>query len=548
MLPAGSRLGPYEILAQLTHGMTEAYRAYDHEQGRVVTLQVVRADVGVAPERQRAFEAEIRPALALVHPNILEVHDVGMDARAVYVVTAPIDGDTLRTRLHARAVSPGEALRWSVQLTRALVAARLMGVRHGHLSADSLVVDAAGCLVVLGFGFRQLAPPLRCRSDVRGCACLIAAMMRAGWQTSPPRWRAAGAGALLVAAAASVGIVQWRPSSTTPDRAVAIEVAVAGSSREAVPVEQPLDPPLDPPPGGPPRVDAAPAAAPVEAPRVAATAVPPVAVVTLPGAGPDTRPDPVAPPPKPAPTVLDPVPSPPVLAPVPVRPLTPVVADGRTATSLMTEASVRATEFDLAGAFELARAAATRGDAGAQIAALYLRGLIDAREAFRDGGPADTLAPVREAIASLQAIAKGRPGSAEIARLMLHAAAAAAQSERDEMSLYLETAVEMEMLQRTAGLTGAPLVSAAETAGDLWLQVHRYDDARRTYTEAADRVGSTLRILSGLARTARRLNDAPAACAAYRRLLDAWGGRPGLPVEIAEARAYVGGCAPQAPA
>jgi hypothetical protein len=231
-----------------------------------------------------------------------------------------------------------------------------------------------------------------------------------------------------------------------------------------------------------------------------------------------------------------------------VRPLTPVVADGRTATSLMTEASVRATEFDLAGAFELARAAATRGDAGAQIAALYLRGLIDAREAFRDGGPADTLAPVREAIASLQAIAKGRPGSAEIARLMLHAAAAAAQSERDEMSLYLETAVEMEMLQRTAGLTGAPLVSAAETAGDLWLQVHRYDDARRTYTEAADRVGSTLRILSGLARTARRLNDAPAACAAYRRLLDAWGGRPGLPVEIAEARAYVGGCAPQAPA
>jgi hypothetical protein len=208
----------------------------------------------------------------------------------------------------------------------------------------------------------------------------------------------------------------------------------------------------------------------------------------------------------------------------------------------MTEASVRATEFDLAGAVELAMAAADRGDPNAQIAVWYLRGLIDAREAFREGGPSDALAPVREAIASLQAHAQGRPGTAEIARLALHAAAAAAQSEREEMGLYLETALEMEMLQRTAGLPGAPLVSAAEVAGDLWLQVHRYDDARRAHAEAAATTGPTLRILSGLARAARRLNDAAAACANYRQLLDAWGGRPGLPVEIAEARAYVGGC------
>jgi hypothetical protein len=112
------------------------------------------------------------------------------------------------------------------------------------------------------------------------------------------------------------------------------------------------------------------------------------------------------------------------------------------------------------------------------------------------------------------------------------------------MSLYLETALEMESLQRMAGLPGAPLVPAAEVAGDLWLQVHRYEDARRAYTEAAERTGSTLRILSGLGRAARRLNDLPAACASYRRLLDAWGSRPGLPVEIAEARAYIGGCPP----
>jgi hypothetical protein len=214
----------------------------------------------------------------------------------------------------------------------------------------------------------------------------------------------------------------------------------------------------------------------------------------------------------------------------------------RDAAHLLTEASIRAAEFDLSAALELSRAAASRGDPNAQIAVLYVRGLIDARAAFREGGPPDALAPVREAIASLQAIANGRPGAAEVARLTLHAAAAAAQSERDEMSLYLETAVRMESLQRMAGLPGAPLVSAAEASGDLWLQVHRYEDARRAFTEAAARTGSTLRTFSGLARTAQRLNDIAAACVGYRQLLDAWGGRPAVPVEIAEARAYIGRC------
>jgi hypothetical protein len=115
------------------------------------------------------------------------------------------------------------------------------------------------------------------------------------------------------------------------------------------------------------------------------------------------------------------------------------------------------------------------------------------------------------------------------------------------MRLYLEAAVQMETLQHAAGQPGAPLVSAAEIAGELWLQVDQYGDAQRAYKEATDRIGSTLRILSGQARSARGLKDTTAACTSYRALLDAWGQRPGLPLEIAEARTYVGSCgaAPQ---
>jgi tetratricopeptide (TPR) repeat protein len=167
-----------------------------------------------------------------------------------------------------------------------------------------------------------------------------------------------------------------------------------------------------------------------------------------------------------------------------------------------------------------------------------------AQEAFRQGGSLESLAPVRQAIAGLDAISKGRPGAAAIARLVLQAASAAAQSESDEMRLYLEAAIQMESLQRAAGQPGPPLVSASETAGELWLQLHRYDDARRAFAEAREQMGGTARVLAGIGRTAQRLRDTDTACAAFRELLDSWGARPARPSQIAEAQAYVSDCGP----
>jgi hypothetical protein len=203
--------------------------------------------------------------------------------------------------------------------------------------------------------------------------------------------------------------------------------------------------------------------------------------------------------------------------------------------SVLKEAAMRAAEFDMAGTVRLLTGAAESRDTDVQVAAVYVRSLLDAREAGRQGGSPDSLMAVRQAIAWLEVVANGRPGSAEIARLVLQAAAAAAQSERDEMRLYLDTAIRMEALQHAAGLPGAPIIPAGEAAGDLWLQVHRYDEARLAYELAAP----TLRTLAGEARAARGSGDAPAACAAFRRLLDAWANRSSEPVEIGEARAYV---------
>src|SRR5512136_1825506 len=71
-LPAGARLGPYEILDLVgAGGMGEVYRARDPRLGRDVAIKVLPAEVGADPGRLRRFEQEARAVAALNHPNIL---------------------------------------------------------------------------------------------------------------------------------------------------------------------------------------------------------------------------------------------------------------------------------------------------------------------------------------------------------------------------------------------------------------------------------------------------------------------------------------------
>ena len=202
-------------------------------------------------------------------------------------------------------------------------------------------------------------------------------------------------------------------------------------------------------------------------------------------------------------------------------------------------AAARVEVFDFAGAADMFAAAAAFGCAGAEVRTAYLRGLTAARAAYAQGGSPASLEPVWAAAAALEARGGTLPGPVEIARFVVLAAAAAAQSERDEMALLIDHALRLESLQLAAGEPGAPVLTAHEVAGDLWLQVHRYEDARRAYAVAAERVGRTARVALGLARSASRLKDTSAACREYRELLGRWDATREKPAEISEARAFV---------
>src|SRR5580693_6737027 len=94
-LSAGTRLGPYEILAPIGKGgMGEVYRGTDTRLGRPVAIKVS------AREFNDRFEREARAISALNHPNICTLYDVGaLPSGAGYLVMELVDGETLAARL-----------------------------------------------------------------------------------------------------------------------------------------------------------------------------------------------------------------------------------------------------------------------------------------------------------------------------------------------------------------------------------------------------------------------------------------------------------------
>src|ERR1700681_2792976 len=74
-LTAGTRLGSYEVLAQIgAGGMGEVYRAHDTKLGRDVAIKVLPESFACDSERMARFEREAQLLASLNHPNIATIY------------------------------------------------------------------------------------------------------------------------------------------------------------------------------------------------------------------------------------------------------------------------------------------------------------------------------------------------------------------------------------------------------------------------------------------------------------------------------------------
>jgi serine/threonine-protein kinase len=139
-LAAGTRLGPYEILAPIGKGgMGEVYRARDTRLGRDVAIKVS------AEKFSERFEREARAIAALNHPNICQLYDVGEN----YLVMELIQGTPLKGPLPL-----DKAVEYAGQILDALDAAHQKGITHRDLKPDNILVTKQG-IKLLDFGLAK---------------------------------------------------------------------------------------------------------------------------------------------------------------------------------------------------------------------------------------------------------------------------------------------------------------------------------------------------------------------------------------------------------
>ena len=143
---AGTRLGPYEIVAPLgAGGMGEVYRARDTRLDRTVALKVLSGALSSDPESRARFEQEARAIAALNDPRICTIHDVGRSGELDYLVLEHLEGETLAERLQqSAALSVDEALGIAIQIGEGLARAHRAGIAHRDLKPGNVMLVRRG--------------------------------------------------------------------------------------------------------------------------------------------------------------------------------------------------------------------------------------------------------------------------------------------------------------------------------------------------------------------------------------------------------------------
>src|SRR6202451_2099327 len=174
-LTAGTRIGPYDILAPIgAGGMGEVYKARDTRLGRDVAIKVLPASLAADPERLRRFEQEARAVAALSHPNILAVHDIGRHEGAPYLVSELLEGESLREILGRGPLSHRKAIDYAIQIANGLAAAHGKDIAHRDLKPDNIFVTRDGRVKILDFGLAKTVQKRTVHGQEAGLATMTA--------------------------------------------------------------------------------------------------------------------------------------------------------------------------------------------------------------------------------------------------------------------------------------------------------------------------------------------------------------------------------------
>ena len=159
-LAAGTKLGPYEIVAPVgAGGMGEVYRGVDTRIDRTVAIKILPAQLSAKPEALERFQREARAISQLSHANICQLYDLGEQDGIHFIVMEFLDGETLAARLAKGRLPLEQVLRYGAEIAEGLDQAHRSGVVHRDLKPGNIILTRTGAKL-MDFGLAKTTAPL----------------------------------------------------------------------------------------------------------------------------------------------------------------------------------------------------------------------------------------------------------------------------------------------------------------------------------------------------------------------------------------------------
>ena len=171
MIKIGMLIGDrYEILEKIgTGGMSDVYKAKCHKLNRFVAVKVLKQEFGENENFVSKFKVEAQAAAGLMHPNIVNVYDVGNENGINYIVMELVEGITLKKYIEKKArLSVKEAISIAIQVSMGIEAAHNNHIIHRDIKPQNIIISKDGKVKVTDFGIAKAATSNTITSNVMG--------------------------------------------------------------------------------------------------------------------------------------------------------------------------------------------------------------------------------------------------------------------------------------------------------------------------------------------------------------------------------------------
>ena len=171
MIKIGMMIGDrYEILEKIgTGGMSDVYKARCHKLNRFVAVKVLKQEFAENANFVSKFRVEAQAAAGLMHPNIVNVYDVGEENDIHYIVMELVEGITLKKYIEKKArLSYKEAVSIAIQVSLGIEAAHNNHIIHRDIKPQNIIISKEGKVKVTDFGIAKAATSNTITSNVMG--------------------------------------------------------------------------------------------------------------------------------------------------------------------------------------------------------------------------------------------------------------------------------------------------------------------------------------------------------------------------------------------